>query len=237
MRPAEEPKYFGRDLEAMSFAENYHKWIIDEFKPYFGAKVAEVGAGTGNFSKLLIDSQIRRLVTFEPSKNMYPLIQKRLAEYNKVKTINQFFGNEYQNYEKSFDSIVYVNVLEHIKDDKKEVSYVYQALRKGGHILIFAPALSLLYTDFDRKLGHFRRYKKQSLIKLIQGAGFSVIKAKYFDFVGIIPWYVVFVLLKQSLTGGNVSMYDRLVVPVMRKIEGIIAPPIGKNLLLIGRKT
>jgi 16S rRNA A1518/A1519 N6-dimethyltransferase RsmA/KsgA/DIM1 with predicted DNA glycosylase/AP lyase activity len=71
--------YFGRDLEAMSFAENYHNWIIDEYKPYLGANVAEVGAGTGNFTELLLasETQIQKLVAYEPSSNMYPILEKR----------------------------------------------------------------------------------------------------------------------------------------------------------------
>ena len=238
MIAADKPKYFGRDLEAMSFAGNYYKWIIEEFKPYIGENVAEIGAGTGNFSRLLIDLPIKSLIAFEPSTNMYPLLKKKLAAANdiEVKTINQFFGNKYQDYHKSFDSVIYVNVLEHIKDDAKELLYVYDTLKKGGYALIFVPALSWLYSDLDKELGHFRRYQKPSLIKVVQDAGFNIIKVKYFDFVGIIPWYVAFVLLKQQIGRGKVSVYDRWVVPVVKKIEDLITPPIGKNLLLIGQK-
>lgn len=236
MKNGERPKYFGRDLEAMSFATNYHKWIIDEFKPYLGDKTAEVGAGTGNFSELLIDEHIKHLVAFEPSANIYPFLKDRLSENSKIETINRFFGDECYNFEKCFDSVVYVNVLEHVEDDEKELSYVYKALRIGGHALIFVPALSFLYSEFDKSLGHFRRYHKQDLAKLIQRVGFKIIKVKYFDFVGIIPWYIAFVLLKKSITGGPVSLYDRLVVPFMQKVEGVIVPPIGKNLLLIAQK-
>jgi SAM-dependent methyltransferase len=230
------PKYFGRDLEAMSFAANYHKWIFEEFKPYLGDNVAEVGAGTGNFSKLIISAYIKHLVAIEPSANMYPVLDDLFRDNNQVKTVNHFFSDIYHNYENNFDSILYVNVLEHIENDQKELSYVYKTLGEKGHILIFVPALSWLYSDLDKKLGHCRRYHKQELTKIVQAAGFNIIKIKYFDIVGIIPWYIAFVLLKKSISGCNVALYDKLVVPIMRKIESVINPPIGKNLLLVGRK-
>ena len=236
MRLGDKPTYFGRDLEAMAFAINYHTWIVDEFKAYLGDCVAEVGAGTGSFSKLLTAEQIKHLVAFEPSANMYPLLKDRLQKENHVETVNDFFGDVCHRYEKGFDSVIYVNVLEHIEDDKKELLCAYEGLRESGHILIFVPALSWLYGDFDKKVGHYRRYHKGELIRLILRAGFDIVKVKYFDVAGIIPWYIAFVLLKKSLLGRNVSLYDKLVVPVMRKIEGIITPPIGKNLLLVGRK-
>jgi SAM-dependent methyltransferase len=135
-----------------------------------------------------------------------------------------------------FDSVVYVNVLEHIEDDRAELALAHRALRPGGHLLVYVPALSFLYSDLDRSVGHFRRYQKKQLVGLARQSGFTVVSARYFDMLGILPWFVVYVLLKKTIRPGDVSLYDRLVVPVMRSLEGIIAPPIGKNLLLIGRK-
>lgn len=101
----------------MSFAKNYHKWIIDEFKLYLGQTVAEVGAGTGKFSELMIEP-ITQLVAFEPSKNMYPLLKERFFKNLRVETINSTFSREYTKLEGCFDSIIYVNVLEHIEKDE-----------------------------------------------------------------------------------------------------------------------
>ena len=235
MDDKENPKYFGSDLEAMFFATNYYRWIIDEFKPYIGQSVAEVGAGTGNFSELLMD-YIERLVAFEPSENMYPILKERFAKNPKVKTINNTFYSECSKFEGCFDSIVYVNVLEHIENDEQELSNVYKTLRHGGHALIFVPALSFLYCDLDKNLGHFRRYHKKDLANLVQHIGFNIRKVKYFDLAGIIPWYISFVLLKRSLTRGKVSLYDKAIVPLLQKVERIITPPVGKNLLLVIQK-
>jgi len=236
MGNSKKPIYFGKDLEAMSFAKNYHQWIFTEIKQYLGRRVAEVGAGTGSFSELLREN-VKQLIVFEPSQNMYPFLKARFASTTIVKAINNKFSREYSKFERYFDSIIYINVLEHIENDKQELSYVYKTLNRGGYAILFVPALSFLYSDLDKTLCHFRRYNKINAIKLAQQAGFKIKKAKYFDLSGIIPWYVAFVLLKRQFTGRKISLYDTLVVPLMRKIEKIIVPPIGKNLLLVLQKT
>ncbi len=229
--------YFGKDLEAMSFAKNYHQWIIDELTLYLGDNVAEVGAGTGNFSEYLLNAKVKTLAAFEPSTNMFEVLQDKYSKNIKVDAINDFFETQSMNHIESFDSVCYINVLEHIEDDREALFHAYKTLRKNGYLLIFVPALSFLYSDLDKKVGHFRRYSKSQLVNTVLSAGFSIEKLKYFDIAGIVPWYIAFVLLKKTTTEGNVSIYDKLVVPIMRRIEHIIPPLIGKNLILVARKT
>ncbi len=227
-------QYPGKELEAMSFALTYHKWILKEFEPFLGKTIAEVGAGNGSVSKLLLEKSINSLFAFEPSQNIYPLLEKELRHEKRATVINDFFSPKYAQY--SFDSIIYINVLEHIEDDKTELTNVLQTLKPNGHLLLFVPALEWLYSNLDSQIGHFRRYKKRELTKLVSEVGFNIVKARYFDMAGIIPWYINFVLLKNYINVGNVSLYDKLVVPIMKLIENTVAPPIGKNILLIGRK-
>jgi SAM-dependent methyltransferase len=232
--PSKMPQYFGKELEAMSFARNYHAWILAEFLPYLGSFVAEVGAGVGSFSALVLETKIRGLTAFEPSQNMYPLLRKALSTDKRAEAINDFFGREKTG--KRFDSILYINVLEHIEDDAAEVANAREALEPGGHLLVFVPALPWLFGELDRQAGHFRRYTKKSLVELISRSGLSVVKVRYFDVAGIVPWYINFVLLKNAISRGSVSLYDWLVVPTMRVIEGLVPPPVGKNVLLVARR-
>lgn len=227
-------QYFGKDLEAMSFANNYHRWLIAEFLPYIKGSVAEVGAGVGNVSRLTLEADIKSLTAFEPSANMYPLLKEALGADARAKAINGFFGKE--PVDECFDTVMYVNVLEHIEDDLAELAGVRAALAEEGYLLIFVPALPWLYSELDRQVGHFRRYTKSGLVALAQQAGFSVVKVRYFDVAGILPWYVHFTLLKNTIGAGSVSLYDKLVVPTMRMVEGLVPPPIGKNLLLVAKK-
>ncbi len=125
---------------------------------------------------------------------------------------------------------------EYIGKDLEELQFVRETLKSGGTICIFVPALSWLYSELDREVGHFRRYHKKQLVSLVKSAGFEITRVKYFDMLGILPWYVVFVLMKQKISGSNVSLYDRYAVPLVRWFESAVTPPIGKNLLLVAKK-
>lgn len=238
--PMADVVYPGKDLEAMSFAVNYHKWILDEFRPYLGRKVIEVGAGTGDFSTLLLNEQIDELSLVEPSE-MFDQLSVNIASDKIAVTffknifadvVAQFFGP------KAPDTIIYINVLEHIEDDAHELSLIYDCLQPGGRALIFVPALPSLYGEFDRQIGHFRRYIKKDLSELARTAGFTVTKAKYFDFVGMIPWFIKYKILKSStLESGLIKLYDDIAVPVNKVAESLITPPIGKNLLFVLEKS
>lgn len=228
--------YFGTDLESMHFAKNYHDWITRAFTPYLGEHAAEVGAGCGSYSDNLLAAGVKQLVAFEPSSNMYQQLESKFSKHPNVKTINAIFQDHYQEYRQKFDSVVYVNVLEHIENDLEELEMVHTSLKDDGHVLIFVPALSWLYGELDRKVGHFRRYHKKPLNQLVKDAGFDVIFSYYFDVAGILPWYVSFVLFKAEMSGANVQLYDRWVVPIMSRVETIIKPPLGKNILLVAKK-
>lgn len=217
----------------MSFAENYHRWIVAELAPFLGRRVAEVGAGIGSVSRLLLEQPIEQLTAFEPSSNMFPQLAENLRSESRAVARNEFFAGGSA---ESFDSVAYVNVLEHIADDGRELRRAHESLSPGGHLLVFVPALSWLYSDFDRRIGHERRYSRAELEKVATGAGFRIVQSRYFDLAGVLPWYLNFVLLRRGLGGGSVSLYDRLIVPPMRFIENIVSPPLGKNLLLVARR-
>ena len=218
----------------MSSAVNYHRWIIDEFAPYLTGDVAEVGAGIGTMSQLILEHPVRRLRAFEPSENMYPQLEAALRGEPRAQAVNEFFGPKHVG--EGLDAILYINVLEHVEDDRAELAYAWDALKPGGRLLVFVPALQWLYSDFDRQVGHLRRYRRGALAAAARAAGFVVERARYFDATGVMPWYIHFVLLGRSMGGGSVSLYDKVAVPATRFIERIVSPPLGKNVLLIARK-
>ena len=226
--------YPGKELEAMSSAEHYRHWIAADFAPYLGRKVAEVGAGIGSITRILLEYPVESLVAFEPSSNMYPLLAAALRGEARATAVHGLFGAGQAG--QAFDSVVYINVLEHVEHERGELSAAFAALRPGGHLLVFVPALAWLFSDFDREVGHFRRYSKDGLERVVEHAGFEVVESRYFDIAGVLPWYVHFTLLGRSMGKGSVSLYDRVVVPPMRVVEGIVRPPIGKNVLLVARR-
>ncbi|MEN8221432.1 MAG: class I SAM-dependent methyltransferase, partial [Pseudomonadota bacterium] len=219
-----------------------HLWILDELRPFLGKHLLEVGAGSGDFSKLLLQTQTESLTAIEPSKNMFPLLEETLKHQSEcsghnIETFNAFFGDVYQSLSTQPDTIIYVNVLEHISDDKSELTYVYRSLPVGGHVCIFVPALQWLYGTADTNFGHFRRYYKKPLESIVESIGFKIVKSRYFDIAGILPWWLLFCLLKrQSVKANQVAVYDKIVVPIMRRLEAKIPLAIGKNILIVGKK-
>ena len=229
--------YTGKDLEAMSFAVNYHKWILDEFRPFLGKRVVEVGAGTGSFSELLLREDPESLILVEPSE-MFDSLKKNISGI-KTDTKISFYQSIFADIAAQIeaDSIIYVNVLEHIEDDLAELERIRQTLKPGGKCFIFVPALMSLYGEFDRRIGHFRRYSKKQIEEKCRAAGLRILKSKYFDFAGIFPWYAKYKILRSnSLESGAVALYDKFAVPVIQKFETILPVPAGKNVLIVAEK-
>lgn len=229
-------KYESKDLEIMNSAQNYHHWIIGEFKKFLGKNVAEVGAGIGNFSYFILQNQaVKNLLAIEPDDKLCVMFPNYISD-PRAKIVNGFFGDIAPNYQESFDSVVYVNVLEHVEDDKKELNQVHRSLKNDGTVCIFVPALPFLYSDHDKNIGHFRRYTKSGLKKVLEETGFKIEKIKYMDILGIITWLVVFKILKKEPGSGNISFYDKFITPILSVLEKIVPPPIGKSLVAVGRK-
>jgi SAM-dependent methyltransferase len=225
----------------MDLAINYRQWILDVFRPFIGGHVVEVGAGTGSFSEALLQTNPHSLTMLEPSANMYPLLQERLkaVDKNSVGSARQStLIAEAPHIPVAPDTIIYVNVLEHVEDDERELAAAHSLLATGGRILIFVPAHRWLMANLDRQLGHYRRYTMTELTSKCKAAGFEVRVSSYFDVFGIVPWWVKFTLFGSTrIEPQAVRFYDRWIVPISKFVERVIPAPIGKNLILIAEKS
>jgi len=228
--------YSGTELNAMAEAQNYCRWILDFFAPYLGQKVIEIGAGAGTFSELLLSSgRASELVLFEPGANLFPLLRQRFGNDPRVHLQSGSFDPSVL--EEPADSIVLVNVLEHISDDDALLLQVRQSLRTGGRVLLFVPALEWNYGSLDRAFEHHRRYSKPILRKKLERAGFRVERTRYVNFLGIASWFFAGRVLRQrTLRRGQVRWYDRWIIPWSFKLEQIWEPPVGQSLAAVAVK-
>jgi SAM-dependent methyltransferase len=235
-------EYSGRELESMDFAVNYHRWILQTLKPYLGKDLIEVGAGTGSFSEILLETEPASLAMLEPSANMYPVLAERIKAVDRrgvgrpmqltLESAAAVIANGPRP-----DSILYVNVLEHIEDDRRELATAFSLLRPGGRVLVFVPANAWLMSTMDRQMGHHRRYSRQELMGKCRDAGFDVRFSRNFDIFGVAPWLLKFRLLGSTkIEPGMVRLYDTSVVPMARLVERFIPPPFGKNVIVVGEK-
>ncbi len=232
-------EYVGTDLEAMCFARNYHQWILEEFRPFLGKRMIEVGSGTGDFSELLLTFAPEYLALIEPSLMVEKLkLRFESGPFTDFSVINSTFAAAAGEIRKSRpDSIIYVNVLEHIENDLSELQAVSSTLDVGGRIFIFVPAHAWLYGEFDRSVGHFRRYARVELEKKCASAGFRPLCSKYVDMLGVVPWWITYRLIRSSILSPTaVRRYDKYLVPLSRIVDRISGAPTGKNILFIGER-
>jgi SAM-dependent methyltransferase len=234
--------YAGRDLEAMSFARNYRRWILELFAPHLGRRLVEVGAGTGSFSEMLLERTPDSLTLIEPSR-MCLRLRERVEGWStrsRVRVYNDTFAGVIARLgqEERPDSVIYVNVLEHIEDDEAELRLAADALAPGGRVFIFVPALRWLYGSFDRRVGHRRRYTRREIASKCERAGLSIVRAVYFDAAGVLPWWVKYrVLRSEKMEPAAVKFYDEFCVPFLSRAEALVRPPLGKNILLVVEKS
>ena len=229
--------YEGRDLEALADMPNYYAWITGAFRLHVRGVTIEYGAGTGTVSRLLrplCDS----MILVEPSPNLAVKLQRTFNADRNVVISDQLLETHIRAIpDASVDTVVMVNVLEHIEDDDAALEHLARILKPGGCLLLFVPALPVLMSDLDRQFGHFRRYLLTPLRAQLTGSGLTVRTSHYFDFVGIAPWFLFNTLLGSTrLSPGMLKIYDRMIVPVSRRIECVFRPPLGKNILAVARK-
>ena len=233
----DEGLYVGRDLEVLAGLPRYYNWIFQTFRPYINGAGVEFGPGLGTNSALM-RSRLSKLDLVEPSPRLAGILRSRFAgdpELQVYETDTETFissGPQLQ-----YDTIILVNVLEHIQDDLAVVKAFYRMLRPRGHLLLFVPALPMLFSRIDEYYGHKRRYTSPDLTKLAINAGFEVPLVHYFDILGVLPWYLL------NTLGGNIhfnpfltGMYDVAGVPLTRWLEGVLRPPFGKNICMAARK-
>jgi SAM-dependent methyltransferase len=231
-------QYAAHDLETMQAARRYSAHLFKLFRPYVGKRVFEVGSGIGTMSRALAD--IADLVIgIEPNMNCatradaamrgHPRFSLRvchLEECDRVELLSH-----------QFDTIVCVNVLEHIEDDAGALRTFKDVLVPGGRALIFVPAVQAAYGPLDAELGHHRRYSKPSLSRAFSEAGLALEVLRYTNPIGLLGWMYNSHLRKarmHSLT--QVKIFDALVAPWALPIEYALTPPIGLSLVAVGRK-
>jgi SAM-dependent methyltransferase len=228
--------YSGDELDALAGARNYYDWIADSFAPHLGSRIVEAGAGIGTFTEYLLARRPgARVTVIEPAENNFPHLERRFAGNAAVTPVRGYLDDTFT--PAAADSVVAVNVMEHVPDDAAFLRAATRALVPGGHVLLFVPALPALFGSLDRAFEHYRRYTRSGIERSLVHNGFEIEKLDYLNLLGVAAWFVSGRVLHRTTLGRKqVRFYDRWVIPVLRRIESVIPIPIGQSLLVIGRK-
>ena len=220
------------EFGALSLADNYRAALLREFAPALRGNVLEIGAGIGQITEALLQNPaVTRLVSVEPHPAFYSQLVKKFPGHEIVSgTVENLKAASH------WDSIVSINVLEHIAQDEPELkSYHRLLLENHGTLCLFVPARPEIYAPIDKDFGHFRRYTRTELRQKLESAGFQLQRLQYYNLAGYFAWWLNFCLLKRRhFNPGSVRFFDRFIFPVAHGFESrVCAPFIGQSLLAV----
>jgi SAM-dependent methyltransferase len=223
-------------LNQLAELDRYNHWVYEQIQDALGQRVLEVGSGTGNITQFLC-ARGREVVATDIVPSYRRELQRLFGEKPNVR-VGQFDLNASapeEFVEQPFDTVVCLNVLEHIEDDIFALEQMRRVLKAKGKLALLVPAHRILYGEFDRAVGHFRRYQKRELKSRLQRAGFVVREVKFFSLIAALPWFINGRLFKRDyLPTGQANLANRL-VPLL-KLERLIGPPCGLSLIAIAQK-
>ena len=229
--------YIGNELELFQHAKNWKAYYGKFIRPHLKGKVLEVGAGIGGTALTLCDGSQEKWICLEPDNKLLDEIHKKITN-KQLPPICQAVQGILSDLslEEKFDVIIYIDVVEHIEKDKSELELAAKYLKKGGKLIVLVPAHEFLYSPFDKAIGHYRRYNKQTLTD-ISPSELQTKTVFYLDSVGLLASTANKLFLKQSYpTLQQIKTWDNLLVPVSRIIDPVIGRAIGKTVVGIWEK-
>ena len=230
-------EYTVADQERMKRATRYFEWQAAMAKAQLGRRVIEAGCGLGNFTQHLLDREV--VIALDVAPECVAHLRERFPEASHVRARCLDVQDE------AFldltaerpDSVVCLNVLEHVRDDFRALRHMHAVLPTGGRAVFILPAFESLYGPIDANLGHFRRYSKRGWSELAQRAGFRVKLARYTNSIGFFGWWVnAKVWRKTEQSEAQIAVFDWLLVPVMSRAERMIEPPVGQSIFTVLEK-
>jgi SAM-dependent methyltransferase len=208
-------------------------WLFEEIRPHLGRRVLEVGCGHGNLTQHLLDRDLVVAIDVEPSS--VEIVRAKFRGCHNVLAYTHDICDEAVQAlaAHAIDTVVSLNVLEHIEDDTLALVNMGRILLPGGTLVLIVPAFGWLYGTMDAAIGHFRRYTKMSIVAKLKQAGFAVSPLYYMNALGALGWFVNGRVLRQEVPpSGQLRWFNRL-VPLVATVERLLRPPLGISLVSI----
>jgi 2-polyprenyl-3-methyl-5-hydroxy-6-metoxy-1,4-benzoquinol methylase len=226
-------------LMAISNADKFNKWTYQVISPFCKGKILEIGSGVGNISQHFINekksislsdirSNYRELLNNKFGSNDHSILDIDIAHPN--------FNSHYQKILGEFDSIICLNVVEHIENDDIAIKNMIKLLKNDGHLIVLVPAFQSIFNNIDRTLEHYRRYNNKTVLKLMAKHGLPI-KTFYFNSMGVLAWFISGKILKnRTIPEGQMKIYNYL-VPLIKLIDKLIFKKMGLSIVCVIKKT
>jgi SAM-dependent methyltransferase len=219
-------------LEDLSDAVNYRHWLADLVRPYLGDDPLEIGSGLGAYVAEWLP-QVPRFTATEADDQRLLALKKQFVDEPRVAVRELHMPTDERG---EHSCVVALNVLEHIEDDVTALRSAARLLRPGGAFVLVVPAFPAALSEFDRLIGHVRRYTTATLGTALTEAGLRVEKLQYINPTGLIGWYLLCRLLRRRPANGPaLRAYDRFVIPTLRRAEHGRRPPFGQSVFTVAR--
>lgn len=220
---------------AITQITHYHNWVFNSFKNFItNGIVLEVGSGHGIYSKK-IAKLVHKLIVSDIDVGAIEIIKEHLKSINNIDYV-VMDGVDNSKLPFQIDTIIAINIIEHIKNDDTFIKSCYEILKLNGRLIIFAPAFQMLFSNYDRQAGHYRRYTKSQFRILLQNH-FTIEKMHYFNKIGFWGWLVNKYSkshINSKSTHSQIKLYDKL-IPFLKYFDYLI-PFIGQSVIVIATK-
>lgn len=228
-------EYIGNELELFAAAKNWKQYVASLIKSFIKGDVLEAGAGIGSNTTIFFTETVNSWLLLEPDKSFSDKLNLLLVE-NKLPRNCSVFNGYINQLEKKFDTIIYIDVIEHIENDKAEIATAIELLNPGGHLIVLSPAHQYLMSPFDKAIGHYRRYSKKTILG-VTNEQVSIKAIKYIDSVGLFASLTNKILLMQQYpTKKQIHFWDNYIIPVSKLMDRLLMYKAGKTILAVLQK-
>jgi SAM-dependent methyltransferase len=224
-----------KTLLRLARAERYNGWMLQQLAPWLGQRVLEIGSGIGSFTRYLTGRDLILATELNPR---YLRILKNTFERHAQVEVMPLDLTDFDPAPlaaRHLDTILCLNVLEHVADDRAALRRLHASLAPGGRLLLLVPAHEALYGAIDRAIDHHRRYERAGLVAKLEEAGFRVETTDFFNRLGVIGWYLNSVILRRTQVPGFQLHLQNLLVPLLRA-EALVPLPFGLSLVAVARR-
>lgn len=229
--------YVGSELELFADVHNWKTYWSNYIRRFVGKEVLEVGAGIGSNTRFLDAVGQGRWVCLEPDTQLLARLADNVRRAPRAQPYDAVCGTlATLDAKERFDTIIYIDVLEHIEDDRGELERAAAHLHSCGHIIVISPAHQWLFTPFDEAIGHYRRYNRPAF-RAIAPKGLEIERLEYLDSIGLAASIANRLFLRQSMpTRAQLRLWDTWMIPASRVTDKLLLYSAGKSIVAIWRK-
>lgn len=234
---SKEFRYVGHELSIFRNAHNWKNYFGKHLRPFLTGDVLEVGAGIGATTEHLFNPDCRSWTCLEPDAGMCRDLERVINDNKFGERCAVVCGTlGAMPVERLYDSIIYIDVLEHIEHDREELEHAFRHLKAGGKLVVLSPAYMYLYTEFDKAIGHYRRYTSKTLLNVFP-RNMKVVMNKYLDGFGVMTSLANKWFLKQNYpTASQARLWDNYIVPVSKVFDPIFGFSFGRSIIIVAEK-